>query len=436
LNVICLSLWSICVVQSNHRDVAQEGRGVGESFVNFWGGGLASGKIPMWGKVLANRGAVFGAVLQSFFLVKNLKGELVEIVYWRWDYFTRYGNYLDLVMHFMVFLSLLFFMTFYVYETESGPKNLCEPAAGIGALLYFIKSLWFLQGYRQTGPLIRMVLQIINDIKFLIVLLMLVLMGATVAFYSLTDGGRQIVDPDRNDPGENSMVSNIAMLFFYMYQSLLLGSFEYDDFNFLDYPMIAKFLFVLLTLFILVVLLNLLIALMSDSFERIKEREDQEYCYQRAKMIVDIEVLHMQGGGDKELRAQRFPKYVHVLKPDKGQDMQETEWYGVAGQIRKDLYRAQDAVNEFTKDQLTNPNTGLMAVMEKRMGDSIDSKLGLASKVTSDEMTKIQKEVKEVKGMMKEIMQKIKGLDFDGQRSSTAGSYKGGIAQSIVSSLN
>merc|ERR1711935_773 len=102
-------------------------------------------------------------------------------------------------------------------------------------------------------------------------------------------------------------------------------------------------LFIVMTLFILVVLLNLLIALMSDSFERIKEREEQEYCYQKAKMIVDIEVKNMQyGAKEKKNQSKYFPKYVHVLKPDKGQDMEETEWFGVAGQIRKDLYRTKD----------------------------------------------------------------------------------------------
>ena len=56
----------------------------------------------------------------------------------------------------------------------------------------------------------------------------------------------------------------------------------------------GKFIFVLLTFFVLIVLLNLLIALMSDSFERIKEREEQEYCYQTAKMIVNIEVFFFE----------------------------------------------------------------------------------------------------------------------------------------------
>ena len=127
---------------------------------------------------------------------------------------------------------------------------------------------------------------------------------------------------------------------------------------------------------------------------------------------------------------------MHVLKPDKGQDMQETEWFGVAGQIRKDLYRAQDAVNEYTRDQLTNPSTGIVAVMRKDVNDSIDRKLAESSKATSHEMTKIQDKVNHIEKMMEQIMEKINVLDHEA-RSSTAGStYKGGTAQSIVSSLN
>ena len=177
--------------------------------------------------------------------------------------------------------------------------------------------------------------------------------------------------------------------------------------------------------------LNLLIALMSDSFERIKEREEQEYTYQKAKMIVDIEVKYKPY---KELRAHRFPKYVHVLKPDKGQDMQETEWFGVAGQIRKDLYRTQHLVNDYTKDQLSNPNTGLMAVIKKDVDDIVDKKIGAIGTETGRELKKVQAEVNQIKQMIQTFIEQNGGPQDN--LASTAGSYKGGTANSESDASN
>ena len=114
--------------------------------------------------------------------------------------------------------------------------------------------------------------------------------------------------------------------------------------------------------------------------------------------------------------------------------MQETEWFGVAGQIRKDLYRTQHLVNDYTKDQLSNPNTGLMAVIKKDVDDIVDKKIGAIGTETGRELKKVQAEVNQIKQMIQTFIEQNGGAQDN--LASTAGSYKGGIAQSIVSSLN
>ena len=76
---------------------------------------------------------------------------------------------------------------------------------------------------KRGPPLIRMILQIIADIFWLIVLLSILLLGSTITYYTLTDGGRQITDPDLVEPGVNGWMSQLVMLGYYMYQALLLG---------------------------------------------------------------------------------------------------------------------------------------------------------------------------------------------------------------------
>ena len=155
-----------------------------------------------------------------------------------------------------------------------------------------------------------MILQIARDIIFLLIVLANIIVGATFCFYGLTNGAADLG-------------GDYFGLMLYLYQSLLLGAFENDQLDEVEYPKSAKFVFVVLTLFVLIVLLNLLIALMSDSFERIKEREETEYTHQTALMVVGIEQRYMRYSG--KTQADRFPAYIHLLKRDEGQDVEEVQ---------------------------------------------------------------------------------------------------------------
>jgi hypothetical protein len=281
-----------------------------------------------------------------------------------------------------------------------------------------------------------MILQIIQDISYLIVLLSILLLGSTITYYALTDGGRQITDPDLVEPGVNGWMSQLVMLGYYMYQALLLGSFNYQDLNLISFPLMGKFIFVLLTFFVLIVLLNLLIALMSDSFERIKEREEQEYCYQTAKMIVNIEVKNLRSKNFLKNEAKQreyFPSYVHVLQPDQGQQVALDEWFGVAGQIRKDLNRTEKQLTSHIKDQLTNPNTGLEMKLQKSMNESIDHRLTVTQNEVTSQMTTLNHRIEKIEELLRENIRKMNhpgGESVDGTFSSFTHARAGSVLSS------
>ena len=259
-----LSIFSVCIVESNHFDVAQGD----QSFKTFLGTGPIAGKNN--NTYVLNYVLVVLGILLGLFQLESLLDEFTEMRYWGWKYFWRVDNILDLTMCVALSFMLVSFSLFWKWETTMGVLSMTEPLAGITTLIYYVKSMWYLQGFRATGPLIRMILQIITDIAYLILLLVIILFGATFAFYTLTDGARQITDLDQTEPGVNGWFDQLANLWYYMYQALLLGGFGYEDLNMISFPGIGKGIFILLTFFVLIVILNLLIALMSDSYERIK----------------------------------------------------------------------------------------------------------------------------------------------------------------------
>ena len=101
----------------------------------------------------------------------------------------------------------------------------------------------------------------------------------------------------------------------------MLGVFDIEDYTNAESTMFfAIFLFL-----ILVIMLNLLIALMSDTFERVTESWVFEGRKMRIETIIEQELLM----NDSE-NAEYFPDYLQVLRPvEEGAD----EWVGVSGQI-------------------------------------------------------------------------------------------------------
>ena len=70
---------------------------------------------------------------------------------------------------------------------------------------------------------------------------------------------------------------------------MMLGSFEQHDFGNESISMSTLCLFLFL---VVVVMLNLVIAIMADSYEKVQESEAVHALHERAKMIVDMELQH------------------------------------------------------------------------------------------------------------------------------------------------
>ena len=70
----------------------------------------------------------------------------------------------------------------------------------------------------------------------------------------------------------------------------------------------------------------MLIAIMADSYEMVKEHEKVEALHERAKMIADTELLHP--------RRQRYSRYMHICEAADEDSALEPEWAGVAGRVK------------------------------------------------------------------------------------------------------
>lgn len=77
-----------------------------------------------------------------------------------------------------------------------------------------------------------------------------------------------------------------------------------------------------------VVLLNLLIAIMGESFSKVVENEEQQFLKGRAELIDEVEVAVLGQQAAAQNGTTWFPRYLHILRPGQQSVGDEGSEYG------------------------------------------------------------------------------------------------------------
>lgn len=133
---------------------------------------------------------------------------------------------------------------------------------------------FFLLAFRLTGPMVVMIHQMLtNDVLRFCLIYLVFLMGFAQAFFVLFES-----------IGLNGFVVSIKTCFVAM-----LGDFELDQFADTPYTAVSVGLLVVYVVTITILLLNLLIAMMGDTYEKINESAEMQWHLERARIIFAIE---------------------------------------------------------------------------------------------------------------------------------------------------
>eukprot|EP00050_Salpingoeca_kvevrii_P022764 m.131736 g.131736 ORF g.131736 m.131736 type:complete len:284 (-) comp9818_c0_seq6:189-1040(-) len=230
------------------------------------------------------------------------------------------------------------------------------PILGVTVLLKWLGLLYFLQAFSSTGALVRMVLQIAADMRSFLAILGIAVLGLSSAFYAL-------LSHQTLDTGDENPFRGPGHALFYMFNMLLLGAFDTSTFVFGDYEELAQVLFVGGMVFTLIILLNLLIALMSDSYERIQDRAEIEFLMLRSRILVEQERFC-----SPEELAKHAPQFLHVLVPEGSGDMEglggtSEQWNGVLHALKQQIREVKEQ-NERLESKLEHQNAESKEHME------------------------------------------------------------------------
>jgi len=155
-----------------------------------------------------------------------------------------------------------------------------QVAAG---LLLWIKFFYYLRIYNPTSYLIRIVVSVLADMVTFLGVLLVVVLAFSDTFYTLSNYYAN-GDGDFEEGTAEPFVGSYSEAFMLAYR-FALGDFEGFEPN---SSYVAYILFLISTLFALIVMLNLLIAIISDSYARVVEVQDQFALKEKAQVITDV----------------------------------------------------------------------------------------------------------------------------------------------------
>jgi hypothetical protein len=265
---------------------------------------------------------------------------------------------------------------------------------------------------------------VLDTTPFLVVLLVLMI-GFAFAFFMLQRGQKHDDSLFVSFPGSSLAVFDMG----------IMGDFDVDVFRLAPNWYIGVPFFVTFIVMVPIVMLNSLIAIMSDTFERVQQNTTAASRQERAKIILELEALlypQLTAGGDKSsiiqqvlcvLLSRKFgttsPPFLHVLEPKNRDSEDGGEWQG---RIRvlftkfDKAERAQQQLDATVKTQAAAVNEQVAAVQTKmdqmqadteKQAAATQSKMQSKMQTMEDKMDQMQAETKDKMDQMQAVLQAI-----------------------------
>ncbi|KAL4226497.1 hypothetical protein ACF0H5_014482 [Mactra antiquata] len=137
--------------------------------------------------------------------------------------------------------------------------------------------LFFARSVKLTGPFVTMIYKMcVGDLFRFGIIYVIFLSGFTLAFYFLFR--------DINQESFSTLPSTIMTLF-----QMTLGEFKYHDFDLTRIPLLTKLVFAVFMILVPILLLNMLIAMMGNTYQSVISKSEKEWRKQWAKIVVVLE---------------------------------------------------------------------------------------------------------------------------------------------------
>jgi Ion transport protein len=261
----------------------------------------------------------------------------------------------------------------------------------VAAVLLWFKLLHYMRSYKATGILGSMILTILMELKSFMLVLAIVVVGFATAFYSILDTDKVSSSTDDTALKYNTVGAALRTSFAYM-----LGDYELAVLDAGPSDVMLSILWVVFTVIVTILLLNILIAIISYKFAKLYETGEDSYMLERTKAVKLSYIKLSEKRRDQLNKYLRDKPYVVVFKPYV--DAEET-----ADRWADRIDRMTTAVTKAVQDDINSMKIDVLQSLELRHDEFRRN----ASDGQVD-VNALKKEVSDLKSVIAEMLNVVK----------------------------
>lgn len=187
------------------------------------------------------------------------------------EYLSDVWNQIDITIIFCTGIGMLLRVAF------RGETDLSRAFLALSCVGVWFNVLYYLRAFETTGPLVSMIFKIAKDMRAFIMVLFISLIGFSQAFWVVT----------YEDNGSSSLFNKIDTALLQSY-NFALGNFDPLEFAGARMVHFAIFLSCVYMLVMGILLLNLLIALMGDSYAVVQARGLAQWRLEQSQLMIEL----------------------------------------------------------------------------------------------------------------------------------------------------
>ncbi|GMH71660.1 hypothetical protein TL16_g05712 [Triparma laevis f. inornata] len=263
--------------------------------------------------------------------------------------------------------------------------------------LSYLNTLFYMQGSKESGELVRMIIGIIQGIRVFLAILIVCMIGFAASFFVLFEG-------QSNEDGDSTHIGPPQTLLWSY--TVMLAGFGVGDLEGSASFFSTSMLFIAFTIFINIIMLNLLIAIMGDIFDKIQENAKAEFIFARANIILEFEgTLNEEQRKNKEW----FPTWLQVLVPTLDSDgVDEGDWVGKVRSLKKSFNKVSDKLDASEKARKEERRENWKKDTKKEQERKnemklLEKKLEDAEKQREESEKKREEDVKRLEGILSDL---------------------------------
>ncbi|CDW77719.1 wd-40 repeat protein [Stylonychia lemnae] len=312
---------------------------------------------------------------QGYFFINEVR----QMSFTKLNYFKSIKNLLDMLQ---VLTTSATVMSHYKYNTTEQYASLefLPVMHSCSSLLLWINFLYFLRLFDSTSYLIRILINVFWDMKWFLILLLICQIGFAEAFLRLSEYSQE----------DGQFLSNIVHAFIYAFRMSIVD----NDTSAYDKNVSQTtiwILFIVAGIIMPIVMLNLLISIISKSFDDINKQSKLAAYQEKAKIIFENAFVIPTSANKKEDAQKFITIFKKISSGSNSQDQKKLQKQEILGtmkliMIENSMMREEISRN---KEQLKGVNSQLNKLEDinqrqnlriERMQMDMDSQFGKQSK--------------------------------------------------------